>query len=354
MRDILPDLKRWRASDQRIALATIVETRGSSLRPAGTRMAITGNGDVTGSVSSGCVDGDAVAEMEAVLTGKVSIRRPMFGVSDEQAWSTGLSCGGSIDLLVEPWDPLYDVLIEEIEAKQPVGFASRIDKAAAPRHLLHTAGGQSHGTLGNPDLDGAVLMDIAAVWPGPHAQKHAYPQGEVFVEVIAPPPILLIFGATDIAGPLTKMGRVLNFEVIVSDARRAFLREERFPGMDIRFGWPQDVFTPEDFGPEWAIVVLFHDPKFDVPALALALKSQAFYIGFLGSRKTQAERRATLLESGFKETDLARIYGPVGLDIGGKDPAMIALAILSEIVAVRHRREGGMMSKRLTKQQSAK
>ncbi|MBN2002874.1 MAG: XdhC family protein [Anaerolineae bacterium] len=343
MRDIISDLQRWRQAGKSIALATILETRGSSLRPAGTRMAVTADGEVTGSISSGCVDGDAIAEMEAVLNGKSALRRPAFGVTDEQAWSAGLACGGSLDVLVERWDPVYDVLIAEIAARRTVGFASRSDR---PAHLLHTAEGESHGTLGNPDLDGAVLMDIAAAWPGPHAQKHTYPQGEVFIEVIPPPLTLLIFGATDIAISLAALARRLDFRVIVSDGRRLFLTEERFPQMDLRFGWPQDVFTAADFDPGWAVVVLFHDAKFDVPALTLALRSRAFYIGMLGSRKTQNDRRAQLRDEGFKDKDLERIHGPIGLDIGGKEPGMIALSILSEIVAVRHRREGGMMGRK--------
>lgn len=344
MKDIVPELRRWLQAGKRdIALATILETKGSSLRPAGTRMAITREGDIAGSVSSGCVDGDVVAEMEALLEGSANIRRPSYGVSDEQAWDVGLSCGGAIDVMVERWDDLYEELITEIEAKNPVGFATRSDR---PRHLLHRADGETLGTLGNAELDGQVLMDIAEVWPGPYAKKHTYPQGEVLVEVIPPPPVLLIFGATDIAIPLAELARVSGFEVVVSDARRTFLREERFPDADLRFGWPQDVFTPKDFGPGWAVVVLFHDPKFDIPALSLALQSKAFYIGFLGSRKTQADRREELLQTGFKESDLARIYGPVGLDIGGKEPAMIALSIMAEVAAVRHRHSGCMMSRR--------
>ncbi len=342
MRDILPDLKRWRATGQtEIALATIVETRGSSLRPAGTRMALNAEGEIAGSVSSGCVDGDAVAEMEAVLEGQFTLRRPFFGISDEQAWGAGLSCGGAIDVLVERWDPLYDLLIAEIEARRPVGFATRTDQ---PIHLLRTAGGEAHGTLGDPALDAAVIADLEEAWPGPYARKHSYSQNEVFVEVVPPPPTLLIFGATDIAVPLASMGQTAGYEVVVSDARRAFLKAERFPkGCDLRFGWPQEVFAAEDFGPGWAIVVLFHDPKFDIPALTLALNSDAYYIGFLGSRKTQADRRQELLEAGFTEQQLERIHGPVGLNIGGKEPALIALSILAEATAVRHRRRGGMM-----------
>jgi len=341
MRDIIPDLKKWLAAGKRdIALATIVETRGSSLRETGTRMAINAGGEVTGSVSSGCVDGDAIAEMEFVLTEDAGIRRPFFGVSDEEAWGAGLACGGAIDVLVESWSPIYETLISEIDANRPVGFASRTD---TPTHLLCTAGGQVHGTLGDVALDAAVRADMAAAWPGPHAKKHSYPQGEVFVEVIAPPPTLLIFGATDIGLALAKLARVVNYEVIVSDARRTFLNEERFPDVTTRFGWPQDVFKSEEFGPGWSIVLLFHDPKFDTPALTLALRSEASYIGLLGSPKTQADRRDRMREAGFTEEDLARIHGPVGLDIGGKDPAMIALSILSEVAAVRHRRPGNML-----------
>jgi xanthine dehydrogenase accessory factor len=344
MRDIIGDLLHWQAQDiQQIALATIVETRGSSLRPSGTRMALNGKGDIAGSVSSGCVDGDAVAEMEAILSGDSVMRRPFFGVTDEMAWGAGLSCGGTLDLLVESWQPIYDVLVAEIQSRHPVAFASRLDK---PEHLLRKMDGDVLGSLGNPDLDAAVLDDIASAWPLPHARKHQYPQGTVFVEVIPPPPTLLIFGATDIAVPLAKMALTLDFHVVVSDARRMFLKEEKFPGAETRFGWPQDVFQSGEFGPGWAVVVLFHDPKFDIPALTLALRSKAFYIGFMGSRKTQHDRRASLLENGFTEDELDKIHGPVGLDIGGKSPGMIALSILSEIVAVWNRRDGGMMSRR--------
>ncbi len=344
MRDIIRQVKAWRAAGEtQLVLATIVETRGSSLRPSGTRMAINAKGDIAGSVSSGCVDGDVVAEMEAVLHGESLLRRPFFGVSDEVAWGAGLACGGSIDVLVEPWQPLYDALIEELEARHTVAFASRLDK---PSHLLHKANGDTLGTLGDPDLDGAVLMDIAAAWPLPHAQKHAYPQGDIFIEVIPPPPTLLVFGATDFAVPLVKMAQILDFNVIVSDGRRAFLREEKFPGAEVRFGWPQEVFQPADIGSGWAVVVLFHDLKFDVPALSLALQSEAFYVGFMGSQKTQSERRAALAANGFNDSALNRIYGPIGLNIGGKSPGMIALSILSEIVAVWNRRDGGMMRQR--------
>lgn len=342
MRDVIKDIKRWQEEGKpQIALATIVETRGSSLRPAGTRMALNAAGEVAGSVSSGCVDGDVIAEMEAILHGDAVLLRSFIGVSDEVAWRAGLSCGGSLDILVENWDPLYNRLMEELQARRTVAFASLLEK---PLHLLHMADGETLGTLGDTDLDGAVLMDIAAAWPFPHAQKHQYAQGSVFIEVIPPPPTLLIFGVTDIAVPLSQMAKLLDFHVIVSDARRVFLREDKFPGVETKFGWPQEVFNAKDFGPGWAVVVLFHDAKFDIPALTLALKSEAFYIGFMGSRKTQGDRRELLEADGFTDKELNRIYGPVGLNIGGKSPGMIALSILSEVVAVWNRRDGGMMS----------
>ncbi len=336
MREIIPALKRWQAAGKtEIALATIVETRGSSLRSPGTRMALNAQGDVAGSVSSGCVDGDTITELEAVLQGQFTIRRPFFGVSDEEAWSTGLACGGSVDILIERWDPLHNQLLAEIAHQQTVGFASRTDQ---PAHLLRTSTGATHGSLGAPELDAAVLTDLAQLWPGPHARKQSYPQGEVFLEVIPPPPTLLIFGATDIAQPLARMGQITGYHVIVSDARRTFLNVERFPHVERRFGWPQKAFVSAELNPGWAVVVLFHDAKFDIPALTLALESDAYYIGFLGSRVTQADRRTTLLAAGFTEEELARIHGPVGLNIGGKEPGFIALSILAEVVAVRHGR----------------
>ncbi len=349
MRDIIYYLKQWREYEHgaEMAVATIVETRGSSLRPAGTRMVLNGRGEIVGSVSSGCVDGDVISELETVLLGKIDMRHPSFGVSDEEAWQAGLSCGGAIDVLVEHWSPLHDVLLDEVDAGRPVGFASLIHKRTAPPlHLLRFADGQVQGSLDDPDLDALVLADIVAAWPGPYAEKREYPQGQVFVEVIPPPPQVFILGATDIALALVELVKLFNYQVIVSDARRIFLTEMRFPKAERRFGWPNDVFEPSDFGPGSAVVVLFHDAKFDVPALSIALRSEASYIGLLGSRKTQADRRAALIEAGFTEQELTRIHGPIGLDIGGKDPAMIALSILAEMVAVRHRRSGGMMCAR--------
>ncbi len=335
MKEMAADLRRWLAAGDRIAVATIVDVRGSSLRPAGSRMFLNDKGEVLGSVSSGCVDGDIIAEMEAVLEGRFTLRRPFYEISDEMAWAATLACGGTLDVIVEPWDESYLRLLEEIEADRPVGFAARID-GPVPRHLVRTAEGTTLGTLGSAALDEAAAALLAEKWPGPFARTVEMEEGTLFVQVLPAPLTLLVFGATDIARALVEMAKVLNFRIIVSDARQTFLTAYRFPNVERRFGWPQDLFTPETIGPGWAVVVLFHDAKFDVPALALALRSEAFYIGFMGSRATQADRRARLRELGFDEAAFARIHGPIGLRIGGKEPAMIALSILAEIVGVRN------------------
>ncbi len=393
MRDLIADLKRWKAAGKRdIALATIVATRGSSLRPAGTRMAITAEGDIAGSISSGCVDSDIIAAMEAFLQhedvpfrrlhfgaaaadtakasgevieglGEISDRHPRLGqetplrLHGEQG-GTHLACGGELDVIVERWGPAYDHLMAEVEAEQAVGFAMyrgnrglqhllyRGQTDSGRKHCSAYVDGQRQKALRQKTLRNGlstVVDKMREVWPGPYAttkvvttDEVSNEEMEVFIEVIPPPPVLLIFGATDIATSLTRMAQELDYHVIVSDARRAFLTEARFPDAELRLGWPQDLFTPQDIGPNWAIVVLFHDPKLDGPALNLALRSEAVYVGLLGSRKTQAERRAMLREMGFGDAALARIHGPVGLNIGGKHPAMIAISILSEIVAVRN------------------
>lgn len=352
MRELISDIHRWRqAGVGPWAVATIVETRGSSLRPAGSRMLLSASGEVAGSVSSGCVDGEVIAELEAVLSGQAAPHLLSYGISDAEAWEVQLACGGAIEVLVERWGELHDALLEEVEAERPVGFASRLDGSS---HLLYRADGTTLGSLGDPALDARVCGDLRAAWPGPYASRTRYPQGEVFVEVIAPPPVLLIFGATDIGAALAELAHVVGFRVIVSDARRTFLRAERFPHAELRLGWPQKVFKSEELGTGWAVVVLFHDSKFDVPALTLALNSPAFYIGLLGSPRTQADRRQALREAGLDERALARIFGPTGLDIGGKEPAYIALSILAEVVAVRHRRSGEMMSQRVSQRPRGK
>jgi xanthine dehydrogenase accessory factor len=342
MREILDDLNRWLASGEQIALATVVWAEGPSPRPLGSRMAMTGSGQMTGSVSGGCVEGAVFEEAREVLAGGPPKRLPYSAV-DESGWQVGLACGGTIEVYVEPLAEAHRRLLAPLEAEETVALATRLDGGG---HLLAWPDGRLEG-------DRSLASELTALFPGPAAVLSHYPEGSVlgeaagavFLEVFTPPPTLVIVGAVHVAVPLVTLSQALGFRVRVVDARRAFATRERFPTADeLVVAWPQEALKAEELGPQHYLVILSHDPKFDLPALQVALRSQAAYVGLIGSRTTQAKRKAALREVGFGEVELARIHGPVGLDLGGREPAEIALAILAEIVAVRHGRRGGKLS----------
>ena len=351
MREILDDLNRWLASGEQIALATVVWAEGSSPRPLGSRLAMTGSGQMTGSVSGGCVEGAVFEEAQEVLAG-VPPKRLRYSAVDESGWQVGLACGGTIEVYVEPLADAHRRLLAPLEAEETVALATRLDGGV---HLLAWPDGRLEG-------DRSLAPGLTALFPGPAAELRHYPEGpvlsevegvalseaegvalskvegDVFLEVFTPPPTLVIVGAVHVAVPLVTLSQTLGFRVRVVDARRAFATRERFPTADaLIVAWPQEALKAEELGPQHYVVILSHDPKFDLPALQVALRSQAAYVGLIGSRTTQAKRKAALREAGFGEAELARIHGPVGLDLGGREPAEIALAILAEIVAVRAR-----------------
>lgn len=330
MREVMSDLARWLADGERIALATIVWAEGSSPRPSGSRMALTCSGQMTGSVSGGCVEGAVFEEAQEVLAGGPP-KRLRFSVTDEGGWEVGLACGGSIQVYVEPLAEIHHLLLAALEEEETVALATRLD---GPSHLLAWPDGRLEGDL-------SLASRLTALFPGPAAEL----QGEIFLEVFAPLPTLVIVGAVHVAVPLVSLAQVLGFRVQVVDARRVFATSERFPTADeLIIAWPQDGLRAEELGPQHYVVILSHDPKFDLPALQIALRSRASYIGLIGSPSTQARREAALREAGFDEAEMARIHGPVGLDLGGQRPAEIALAILAEVVAVQHGRSGGKLS----------
>ena len=334
MREILADLNHWLSVGERIALATVVWAEGPSPRPLGARMAVTASGQMTGSVSGGCVEGTVFEEAQGVLDGGPP-KRLHYGVVDETGWEVGLACGGTIEVYVELLVDAHRSLLEVLEAEGTVALATRLDGGG---HLLAWPDGRLAG-------DHSLAPELTSLFPGPAAEFHQTPAGDVFLEVLAPPPTLIIVGAVHVAVPLVTLAQVLGFRVEVVDARRAFASSERFPTADeLIVAWPQDALKIKDLTWQHHIVILSHDPKFDLPALQVALRSQAAYVGLIGSRGTQARRKAALRQAGFSEEELARIHGPVGLDLGGREPAEIALAILAEIVAARHCRRGGTLS----------
>lgn len=331
MRGILVHLERWLAAGHRVALATVIRADGPSPRPVGSHLAMTDSGQMAGSVSGGCVEGTVFQEAEHVFDDGLA-RRLRYGVVDEDGWQVGLACGGTIEIHLEPLSALHERLMPALAAGEAVALATHLDGLG---HLLAWPDGRLEG-------DQALAPCLQDAFPGPLAEVRSCPAGECFVQVFAPPPTLNIVGAVHLAQPLVGLAQVLGFWVRVVDARRVFANRERFPTADeLVVAWPQEAVQEKHLRPQDAVVVLTHDPKFDLPALELALRSPVGYIGLLGSLSTQARRRDALVERGFAEDDLARIHGPVGLDLGGRTPEEIALAIMAQMVAARHGRDPG-------------
>jgi xanthine dehydrogenase accessory factor len=331
---IAGQIERWLEAEESIALATVVSAEGSSPRPPGSRMAATASGQMAGSVSGGCVEGDVLRQAGEVLASQEP-RLLRYTAVDESGWQVGLACGGTIEVFVEPLSAVHRRLLAALEDQETVALATRMDGRG---HLLAWPDGR---LMGDRSLAGELAALLAEERLSSRlARLRRLPEGEVFIEVIARPATLTIVGAVHIAVSLVTLARELGFYVRLADARRAFATRERFPDVDeLMVAWPQEALDARYLRPQDAVVVLTHDPKFDVPALDQALRSPVGYIGLLGSTTTQESRHASLRAKGFGDEDLARLHGPVGLNLGGREPAEIALAILAEIVAVRNRSE---------------
>ena len=334
MRDILADVERWRAEGQPVALATVVETWGSAPRQVGAKMALTADGKIAGSVSGGCVETAVVEAGKRVLaSGKPQLLH--YGVSDETAWSVGLACGGSIDVFVDPLAPeLYERLHAAVEAGRAAAVATVIvgPEGLFGRKLLLVDDGTALGTL----PEEARAAADAALAAGA-SRRVAIPDGEIFIDVLRPPPRLVVVGGVHIAIPLISLAKTLGFQTILVDPRETFGNAARFPHVDrIVSAWPDRALSEIGLDASTAVAVLTHDPKLDDPALMTALPSPAFYVGALGSSRTQEKRRSRLLAAGLPEAALSRLYAPIGLDIGGRSPEEIALSVIAQIVAARN------------------
>jgi xanthine dehydrogenase accessory factor len=351
VRDIAEGIAAWRADGVRFAVATVVRTWNSAPRQPGAAMAVAENGEVLGSVSGGCVEG-AVYELaqevlesgEAVLT--------TYGVSDDDAFAVGLTCGGIVDVLIRPADsthfPDLPEVLDNIAAGRPVAIASvlsgRADKAPPGGNLVVTPEGTGAGSLGGERLDAAVTeLARGMLAQGNTGVVHIGRDGEqrmdelaVFVQAFAPPPRMLVFGAIDFAGAVARMGKFLGYHVTVCDARPVFATRARFPDADeLVVDWPHRFLDEHPVDEDTVICVLTHDPKFDVPLLERALLTPARYIGAMGSRRTHEDRLARLREAGVSETALSRLSSPIGLDLGARTPEETAVAIMAEIIALR-------------------
>jgi xanthine dehydrogenase accessory factor len=346
MRDVLPEIMRWWRSGTPFGLATVVGTFRSAPRPAGAAMAVHGD-DVAGSVSGGCVEG-AVFELatEVVQTGRPVLQR--YGVSDDDAFAVGLTCGGIIDIFVEPvsqetFPELGDVAAA-IEAREPVAVATVISGPGqvGARRIIWPD--RSAGSLGPRRLDDAVDDDVRGMLAqGLTGVRRYGPEGErrlddlsVFVQSFAPPPRMLVFGAIDFAAAVARIGKFLGYHVTVCDARPIFATSKRFPEADeVVVKWPHDYLSSVQVDERTVICVLTHDPKFDVPLLEVALRTPAGYVGAMGSRRTHEDRLARLREAGLTEEELARLRSPIGLDLGARTPEETAVSIAAELIQLR-------------------
>jgi xanthine dehydrogenase accessory factor len=367
MKELLDTLRTWGddgTSGDDVGRAVVVRTFGSAPRPEGAVLLYAADGRIAGSVSGGCVDGAAAEEIEhARATGKARVIR--YGISDEEAWDVGLACGGTIDVLVEPVAP--SVVIEA--ARRSVGAGGHGSAVVTPLpgdsppaefgphqpgegappapELIVTDDGRLTGSLGSPDLDARLVEAAGAALRRGLSTTVELDGRSLFIEVFPVRPRLVVVGGVEVARSLVRLAKELGFETVVVDGRAAFATPERFPEVDrLVVGWPDEVAEEIGLGPNDAVAVLSHDVKFDEPAIIEALRRGCRYVGAVGSRKTQADRRARLLEAGVSEADLDRLRGPVGLDLGGRAPAETALAILSEIVAERYGGSGTPMRER--------
>lgn len=344
MRDILADVDRWQKDGASIALATVVQTWGSSPRRVGAKMALTLDGRICGSVSGGCVE-NAVFEagVEALKTDRPQLLH--FGVADETAWEVGLACGGSIDVFVKPLNKnLFEELRTIIENEEQ---AINVTIIRGPddilgREILIREDGYVTGTLGS-EWNAAALKFANEVLSNGISQRALLNDDvEIFLEAILPSPALIIVGGVHMAVSLTALAKTLGYRTIVIDPRKAWGNKARFPHVDqIIQAWPDVAFEHLKVTRSTAIAMLTHDPKLDDPALKIALDSPAFYIGALGSRSTHAKRRERLLNDGMSESQLARLHAPIGLDIGAQSPEEIALAIMAEVVEAHRKRDQG-------------
>ena len=306
----------WAEAGKSVALATVVKTWGSAPRPVGSQLVIDADMGFQGSVSGGCVESAVLFEaVEAMSDGRCRILA--FGVSDESAFEVGLACGGEIEVMVEPVGLGQGPSLDELRAlvaarakREPV--VHEVNTETWARRLLPR-------DLGDASLEARFRTDKSAR------------DGAVFQGVHNPPLRLVVVGAVHIAQPLVQMARMAGYDVALSDPRDGFASAARFPDETFLEGWPDEALRAYGLDTRTAVVTLSHDPKIDTPALEVALSSEAFYIGALGSSRTHAKRVAALTEAGLSKAAIDRIDGPVGLDVGASSPAEIAVSIMAEM-----------------------
>ncbi|MFD0056939.1 XdhC family protein [Streptomyces sp. NPDC127168] len=361
MLDVAEHLLRWIKADQDFAVATVVAVSGSAPRQPGAALAVDAEGTAVGSVSGGCVEG-AVYELcqDSLSTGHSVVQR--FGYSDEDAFAVGLTCGGVIDILTTPvrradsYRPLFASALAAVCADEPVAVARVVDgpDRYIGRTLLMRDDGSVEGTLdGNAELDQVAAAEARALLEVGHTAtitvgadgSYCGQPLRLLVEVSAPPPRMIVFGAIDFAAALVRLGKFLGYHVTVCDARPVFATRRRFEEADeVIVEWPHRYLESTDVDQRTVLCVLTHDAKFDVPLLERALRLPVAYVGAMGSRRTHEDRVKRLRESGTTDDELARLHAPIGLNLGARTPEETALSIVAELVASRRGGDGSPLT----------
>ncbi|MGX1773633.1 XdhC family protein [Nocardia brasiliensis] len=332
MRDLATELLHWHTAGKSYAVATVIGVSGSAPRPPGAALAVDAEGVVIGSVSGGCVEG-TVYELcrEALRTGQPV--RESFGYSDDDAFAVGLTCGGTIEVFVQPITPADFGTIEALlRSVEPVALVRDLNSGA-------TMALGPWWTLG-ATFDPVVAAEARAMLDAGSTGLRVIGCGDrevtVFVESYVPPPRMIVFGAIDFAAALTRIGRFLGYRVTVCDARPVFATAARFPDAhEVVVDWPDRYLRHTTVDARTVLCVLTHDAKFDIPLLELALRLPVAYVGAMGSRRTHEDRMASLRAAGLSETELSALHSPIGLDLGGRTAEETAVSIAAEIVAVR-------------------
>ncbi|GIJ46278.1 xanthine dehydrogenase accessory factor [Virgisporangium aliadipatigenens] len=342
MRDVLDELVRWWEAGEPVGMATVVRTWRSAPRPAGATMLVGPDGSATGSVSAGCVEATVYELATRVQATGVPVRQGLEDFDDL------LTCGGSLDVFVERVDrttfPELGDVARDIRAGTPVAVATALDGDPPGRRLVVWAD-RTAGTLGSGRLDAAAAADARERL---RTGDSGIAQTGAFVAAYAPPPRMIVFGAVDFAAALARVGAVLGYRVTVCDARPVFATARRFPqAHDVVVDWPHRYLRAEAgagrLDGRTVVCVLTHDPRFDVPVLAEALRMPLAYVGAMGSRHTHDDRLARLREHGLTGAELERLASPIGLDLGARTPEETAVSIVAEIVASRYGGSGGRL-----------
>jgi len=333
MREIAGRLAAWHRAGTRYALATVIRVGGSAPREPGAAMAVAEDGEAVGSVSGGCVEGAVYELCREVLETGTAVRES-FGYSDDTAFAVGLTCGGTVEVFVQPAPP--PEVVEAAAGSSPVAVAHVLNDSGTAFAILPD---RHHGATGADDVDAVVVSEARAMLDNGTTGIRSIrcrPGLEVFIASHTTRPRMLVFGAIDYADAVASIGRFLGYRVTVCDARPAFTTPARFPEADeVVVDWPHRYLAATETDGRTAVVVLTHDAKFDIPLLEVALRLPVGYVGAMGSRRTHAERLARLREAGLTEDELARLRSPIGLDLGARTPQETAVAIAAEIVAAR-------------------